>query len=93
MTTETEAHWRQQSACADHNPMQFISDSPADKARARLICRGCPVLEKCRDWAMVNPVVGVWAGMDEAEREAYRPRWFKAVEAEGLAALSRMTQV
>lgn len=41
-------------------------------AAARAICEGCPLKLKCFEYAMKNPVVGVWGGTTERQREDYR---------------------
>ena len=39
--------------------------------RAKRICRDCPVLAQCRDYALtVGEPFGVWGGMTEEERRA-----------------------
>jgi WhiB family transcriptional regulator, redox-sensing transcriptional regulator len=61
--------WRQRAACRGADPDIFypISEEEADEARA--ICRGCPVLESCLDWALANRERdGVWGGATERER-------------------------
>lgn len=40
------------------------------EARAKNVCRGCPVLAQCRDHALaVHEPYGVWGGMTEEERK------------------------
>lgn len=39
-------------------------------ARAKQICRGCPVIVQCRHHALtVEEPFGVWGGLDENERK------------------------
>jgi len=39
------------------------------KATAKKICEGCPVLAECRDWALATAEPwGVWGGLTAAER-------------------------
>lgn len=41
------------------------------EARAKQVCRGCPVLEPCRRHALsAREPYGVWGGMSERERSA-----------------------
>ena len=41
----------------------------AREARAKNVCRGCPVLAQCRDHALaVREPYGVWGGMTAGER-------------------------
>ena len=61
--------WRQRGACRGVNPDIFypVSDQEAEEARA--ICRNCPVLESCLEWALSNRERdGVWGGATERER-------------------------
>ena len=46
------------------------------EARAKAICRECPVLAQCRRHALsVGEPYGIWGGMSESERDAIlRPR-------------------
>ncbi|WP_269324936.1 WhiB family transcriptional regulator [Rhodococcus pyridinivorans] len=40
---------------------------------AKKICAECPVLSPCRQYAIaVNEPYGIWGGMSESERRAYR---------------------
>ncbi|MBB3662073.1 WhiB family redox-sensing transcriptional regulator [Prauserella sediminis] len=40
------------------------------EARAKAVCRACPVLELCREHALaVHEPYGVWGGLSESERE------------------------
>ena len=40
------------------------------KARARAVCRSCPVLEPCRDWAREHREYGFWGGWETEEERA-----------------------
>lgn len=41
------------------------------EARAKEVCRACPVLEECRRHALtVHEPYGVWGGLSEAERDS-----------------------
>jgi hypothetical protein len=41
--------------------------------RAKTVCRQCPSLKECRDYALANPEVkGVWGGLSGHERKAMR---------------------
>lgn len=41
------------------------------EARAKQVCRECPVLERCRRHALAaQEPYGVWGGLSESEREA-----------------------
>ncbi len=61
--------WRQKAACRGVDPDIFypVSEEAAEEARA--ICRSCPVLETCLEWALSSRERdGVWGGATERER-------------------------
>ncbi|MGA8332661.1 MAG: WhiB family transcriptional regulator [Mycobacterium sp.] len=40
------------------------------ESRAKAMCRLCPVIEQCREYALdVGEAYGVWGGLSESERE------------------------
>ncbi len=42
----------------------------ARETRAKQICRGCPVLQRCRTHALnAHEPYGVWGGLSESERD------------------------
>jgi len=45
-------------------------DEPDDNARA--ICRRCPVIKECREYALLYEREGFWGGLSEAERRSVR---------------------
>ncbi|MEV5819246.1 WhiB family transcriptional regulator [Micromonospora haikouensis] len=43
--------------------------------QAKAVCRRCPVVDQCLQWALTNGVDdGVWGGMSEDERRAVKRR-------------------
>ena len=72
--------WRRAAACRDVDPEVFFpigNTGPAllqiDQAKA--ICRRCPVIETCLEWAMESGQdAGVWGGLSEDERRALKRR-------------------
>ncbi|MCX4598338.1 WhiB family transcriptional regulator [Streptomyces sp. NBC_01549] len=72
--------WRHNSVCREEDPELFfpIGDTgPAllqiDEAKA--VCRRCPVMEHCLQWALESGQVhGVWGGLSEAERRSMKRR-------------------
>lgn len=64
-----ERPWAAYAACRTADPDLFFpgSDDAADEAVR--ICRGCPVIEECREWALDMRVrYGVWGGLTETDR-------------------------
>jgi WhiB family redox-sensing transcriptional regulator len=44
-------------------------------SEAKAVCRGCPVIDQCLDWALDAYLVeGIWGGTTEVERRAMRRR-------------------
>jgi WhiB family redox-sensing transcriptional regulator len=72
--------WRHRSACRDEDPELFWPVGTSGPARiqaeqAKAICRRCPVTDDCLDWALSSGEdSGVWGGMTEEERRAYKRR-------------------
>ncbi|MFJ4965922.1 WhiB family transcriptional regulator [Streptomyces sp. NPDC088729] len=75
------ADWRQQGLCKDEgDPDLFFPVGNTGPAllqieEAKSVCRRCPVMETCGDWALDSGQdTGVWGGMSEDERRAVKRR-------------------
>ncbi|MET9387507.1 WhiB family transcriptional regulator [Streptomyces sp. NPDC002928] len=74
--------WREMAICQDQDPDLFFSVGPITSGptliqtdEAKAVCRRCPVMKQCLNWAIrVDPVEGIWGGTTEAERRAMRHR-------------------
>lgn len=72
--------WLFRAACRAEEPELFFpvgtaGPALAQTARAKAVCRRCPVMIRCRTWALsTGQVAGVWGGMSEDERRALRRR-------------------
>ena len=72
--------WRHQAACLAEDPELFFpigNTGPAlvqvDDAKA--VCRRCTVTDDCLSWAIsTGQDAGVWGGMSEDERRAFKRR-------------------
>ncbi|TXS52699.1 WhiB family transcriptional regulator [Streptomyces sp. t39] len=79
--------WRIEAACRDVDPELFFPVGGSGPAllqikAAKEICRGCPVRERCLDWAVrEHQDFGVWGGLDENERRALRRRQARRAKA------------
>jgi WhiB family redox-sensing transcriptional regulator len=68
--------WMDQAACKGRTQLFFgiAGERPERRvrreARARNVCAGCPVLERCRSMARRNGENGFWGGESEEERAA-----------------------
>jgi len=70
--------WHAQAACRGMGEQLFFGDSPDERptlklselAKARAVCRRCPVARDCLDRALTRPEkFGVWAGTSGRQRE------------------------
>ena len=70
--------WRSNAACAGEDPEAFFPVGSAGPALAQVewakaVCRRCPVVTQCLDWALAtNQQDGVWGGLSEDERRSLR---------------------
>ena len=73
-----ESAWIERARCIGEDPELFFpvgSSAPAieQTARAKAVCRQCPVIEACLAWALDTcQDAGVWGGLDEEERRVIR---------------------
>ncbi|WP_030595420.1 WhiB family transcriptional regulator [Streptomyces anulatus] len=73
-------NWRTHAACRDEDPDLFFpigTSGPAiaQAEEAKALCRTCPVMERCLDWALESGQdYGVWGGTDEADRRRIQRR-------------------
>jgi WhiB family redox-sensing transcriptional regulator len=72
--------WRHRAVCREEDPELFFpigNDGPAllQIAEAKTVCRRCPVASDCLAWAIESGQdAGVWGGMSEDERRAFKRR-------------------
>lgn len=61
--------WRKQAACLGYQEQMFPGAVPHEIENAKSICRRCPVINECLQWALATrEPSGVWGGMSEKER-------------------------
>src|ERR1022692_3682909 len=72
--------WRYPAAFRDVDPELFFPIGNTGPAllqidEARQVCRRCPVMEPCLEWAIDSGQdAGVWGGLSEDERRALKRR-------------------
>ncbi|MFJ2094685.1 WhiB family transcriptional regulator [Streptomyces sp. NPDC087901] len=72
-------NWRTATACKD-DPELFFPIGTTGPAllqieEAKGVCRACPVMERCLQWALESGQEhGVWGGTDEGERRRIKRR-------------------
>jgi WhiB family redox-sensing transcriptional regulator len=61
--------WMAEGLCRMYPPATFFPSDGVGVDRARKVCAGCPVIDKCREHALENRIEhGVWGGCSERER-------------------------
>ena len=61
--------WMAEGNCRLHPPATFFPSDGVGVERARKICRNCPVVETCLEFALEERIDhGVWGGCSERER-------------------------
>ncbi|MYY80862.1 MULTISPECIES: WhiB family transcriptional regulator [unclassified Streptomyces] len=72
--------WRHHAICRAEDPELFFPIGNTGPAllqieEAKAVCRHCPVMEQCLQWALeAGQDEGVWGGLSEDERRAARAR-------------------
>ncbi len=72
--------WRDRAACRREDPELFFPVGTGVPAQvqteeAKGVCRRCPVVAECLDWAMaMGQDSGVWGATDPDERRALSAR-------------------
>lgn len=75
--------WRDLAECrrADRNidpelfhPVGETGPWIAQIEEAQAVCRSCPVMEQCAQWALDNHESGIWGGMTDQDRTNWRRR-------------------
>jgi WhiB family redox-sensing transcriptional regulator len=73
----TSTDWMGEALCARTDPTLFHpTKGRGDMSRqAKAICRQCPVIDECLQYALTQPgIEGVLGGTNERERRALRRR-------------------
>jgi WhiB family redox-sensing transcriptional regulator len=61
--------WMQAGNCHSYPPETFFPSDGVGVDAARRICEGCPVQQRCLDYALTNRIDhGVWGATSERER-------------------------
>ena len=73
--------WRDVASCRDTDPDLFFPIGTTGPAleqieSAKAVCRACPALEPCLEFALAtNQESGVWGATSEEERRRMRKSW------------------
>lgn len=74
---QTSDQWREKAACLHADPNLFFpppdGDAHTTLQQAKAICRICPVISRCLQWALAtNETHGIWGGLTPEERRSMR---------------------
>lgn len=75
-----DSNWRAYATCRESDPdLHFPTGSSAQvrlqTEQAKQVCRVCPVVQECLQWALDNRQdIGVWGGLSEEERRQLHRR-------------------
>ena len=75
------ADWMDEGKCRDLKTDIFYAEKGRQSVNmAKAICSGCPVREKCLDYAIRNfETHGIWGGHTASERRELRREWEETV--------------
>ena|SRR6056297_3245129 len=66
---DSESAWMADGNCRLHPPATFFPSDGVGVDKARKICRDCPVMARCLEYALEERIDhGVWGGCSERER-------------------------
>ena len=66
---ESPTGWMGEGNCRLYPPATFFPSDGVGVDRARKICKGCPVIDTCLEYALTERIEhGVWGGCSERER-------------------------
>jgi WhiB family redox-sensing transcriptional regulator len=61
--------WMDGALCAQADPEQWFPEAGEHSQAAKTICDGCPIRERCLEYARTEGIpFGVWGGLTAAER-------------------------
>jgi len=74
MARHRPGRWLEEALCAQVDPEEFFPHAGQSGAKAKSVCRACPVQGPCLEFAVTSPVVlqGIWGGHSETERRSIR---------------------
>ena len=65
--------WMLRGICAQTDPELFFADRGQDNRAAKRVCRGCPAVAECLEWALeTDQRFGIWGATSERQRAAIR---------------------
>lgn len=68
--SQSGGRWQEDAACQGMGLVMFFPESKSNEAAqpAKAVCGGCPVIEKCLQFALeTDQHNGIWGGLSEKE--------------------------
>lgn len=88
--TEPAGQWVKQGACRKDPDAMYPGTFAAEIENAKAICRTCPVIDRCLQWALeTGEQWGVWGGLSEDERRSLKRRAVRAISVDDYAGTPR----
>ena len=64
-------HWSELALCAEVGGDEWFPEKGGSTKEAKAICRNCPVIAECLEYALANDErFGIWGGKSERERRS-----------------------
>lgn len=61
--------WMDEGLCTEVDPDLFFPEKGGSASQAKKVCSGCPVRERCLNYALTNRIEhGVWGGLSPKRR-------------------------
>lgn len=64
--------WMDDARCREIGGDVFFPEAGTDNRQAINVCKACPVIGECLDYALASHAVGIWGGTSERERRRLR---------------------
>ena len=61
--------WTSNALCAETDPELFFPEKGGNTRPAKDVCRRCPVVDACLQYALDVPVDGIWGGTSVNDRK------------------------
>lgn len=66
--------WMSQAKCRDVEPEMFFAEDPRAQKQAIGVCKACPVLAECLDYAIATNSEGIWGGLLPSQLDQVKRR-------------------
>ena len=88
---DEDTSWMDEAVCPQTDPEAFFPEVGEKPRQAKEICKGCPVIEQCLDYAIRKDfTIGVWGGTSSKARRPLHLAYREMVSQAEKAALADM---